>query len=107
MKVVQWEWSNLKTRASSIRLSRAMNADTAQVIWWGIGIEKLRIVQDVDKDGESGRFNRTKLLALLASQVHSDRHREYSQPPHVAQNVLISWTTCSAHVILWPKLLPL
>ena len=34
--------------AWSIRLSRAINADTAQVMGRGTGIGKLRIVQDVE-----------------------------------------------------------
>jgi len=34
--------------ASSICLSRAMNADTAQEMGRGIGMERLRIVKDIE-----------------------------------------------------------
>lgn len=49
--VVRSAWSN--TMAWSICLSRAMNADAAQYMERGIGIERFRVVKDIENQGGS------------------------------------------------------
>jgi hypothetical protein len=90
--VLRWEWSSLNPMASSIRISRTMNADAAQVMWCGIGIEKLRIVQGVTKEGGWWSFDTVLAsgvgVGCRRGQQRSETitsHQRLFSIPHVAQ----------------------